>query len=70
MESQGISSKNEFLFGYCEELNLAKRSLKIKNKIEQLNSWCLERTVLLQALDCDQADDKEKAIDFQCLFCC
>ena len=49
---------------------MAKRVQKNKNKIEQYNSLCLDRSVLIKPLDCDsQAVDKEKAIDFQCLVC-
>ena len=49
---------------------MVKQLQKIKNKCEQYNSWCLDRSVLNETLDCDsQAVDQDKAIDFQCLFC-
>ena len=67
---QQIFTEKGIPLGYFDEVDMAKRRKKVKNKVEQYNLWSLDRTVLIQPLDVDkQAIDKEKAIDFQCLFC-
>ena len=53
------NNSQEFHFGYFEEVDNVKRYQQIKNKFEQFNSWCLDRSVLKEPLDCDsQAVDK------------
>ena len=67
---QQIKIQKEVPIGSFDKVDMVKRYQKFKNKLEQYNSWCLDRSVLIKALDCDsQAVDLEKAIDFQCLFC-